>query len=95
MKYFLVGLGALALAGCAGFTLPEIPAPPTEVEVDEAGVAANVEIEKACASLDVSEKNLGGWLDLATAIGGAFDIEIGELVKIPSDLVKAKDRVCD
>lgn len=95
MKYALVGLGALLLAGCSGFNLPVIPTAPTVGEVNEAQAGANKEIQRVCESLDQNEKNLAGWLDFAAMLGGAFDIEIGKYVEIPADLVETKDKVCE
>lgn len=96
MKYTLMGLGALMLAGCAGgISLPVLPEAPTADQVTEAQVEAGAEVEKVCENLNLNEKNLKGWLDLATVLGGAFDIDVGKWVEIPADLVDAKEAVCE
>jgi len=56
-------------------------------------VDANV--AAVCDNLAVNEENLRGWIDLADILGGAFGITIGDTVVIPSDLVKAKNVVCE
>lgn len=96
MKNFLFGAAALlALTACSGFNLPVIPAAPTQGEIDEATVQANVEIERICGVLDTNETNLQGWLDFAAVIGKAVGVEVDGLIEIPSEVVKAKDRVCE
>ena len=92
---FVAGLLALGLTACAGVNLPVIPVAPTvEDAVDEqAQVDANV--AAVCDNLAANEENLRGWIDLADILGGAFGITIGDTVVIPSDLVKAKNVVCE
>ena len=95
MKYVLVGTAALMLTACNGFNLPVIPPAPTAQEVSDAQVEADKNIQMACEAIDQNYTNVQGWLDFADALGGAFDIEVGNWVKIPADLVDTKDKVCD
>ena len=89
------GLLAIGLAGCAGVALPVIPVAPTVEDAVGEQTQVDANVAAVCDNLDANEENLRGWIDLADILGGAFGITIGDTVVIPSDLVKAKNVVCE